>query len=345
MFGRIIGRLLNRKGTATSVDAGEARPKTDHGGAAPGRRTLRPIFSALKIGGPVLLLASLIPLSANTFEIPTTPSGSWTASGVTTGTVPFGFDAGGNPLTTSAQTGTYFKTTPSGLRMSVTVNGAFPNGTSGSYFATPPQTNTTGLNPSAAGTNPGVFTTTPTMPASTNPITLFTSFNPCVATFPASTTCTGLGTARGHAHRSAGRRCAGCRAQNSCDAHWRHREQRRHHHGARHRAADQRRWVVAGHQLLVHRVHRPQRLNVSATEFFGDPNAAGQTLNVNCGAAANTTSGCGTVQVNGNHGDAFAERESLPHHIGHKQLGARTPTATFFDMSFDEDFGGASCKL
>jgi hypothetical protein len=127
-------------------------------------------FIAKYFAATFAVLISFI-LGANllgAYEIPTTPAGTWTAVGVTTGTI-----AGGS----AAETGTYYKTTPSGLRLTVTVNGAFPNGTSGAYFSPPSGTSTTGLNPSAAGTNPGVFTTTPVLPAGSNPINLLVSAN------------------------------------------------------------------------------------------------------------------------------------------------------------------------
>ena len=349
MFGRVFRKLLNRFGTKQGPCADEVHAnapqlrEADNRASKLGAATSKASFLRnLAIGGPVLLLVALAPFQAGTFEIPTTPSGSWTASGVTNGQVPFGFDAGGNPLTTSADSGTYFKTTPSGLRMSVTVNGTFPIGTSGSYFATPPQTNTTGLNPSAAGTNPGVFTTTPTMPGSTNPLNLFTAFNPCVATFPASTTCTGLGTVRValtdplggavpvaapkiHVTRIGGTATGGGPPATTMELGT----------GLQINAGGS----SAGISFSSTASTGPT-LNVSATEFFGDPNAAGQTLNVNCGVNATTTSGCGTVQVNGNLATLLLNVKAYRTTLGPNSW-AQNADGYFFDMSFDEDFGGA----
>jgi uncharacterized repeat protein (TIGR01451 family) len=261
------------------------------------------------------------------YEIPTTPAGSWTAVGVTTGTI-----AGGS----AAETGTYYKTTPSGLRLTVTVNGAFPNGTSGAYFSPPSGTSTTGLNPSAAGTNPGVFTTTPVLPAGSNPINLLVSANPCQTSFPSALTCTGLGSVlvtltdpTGGAVPVVAPKIHVSRLGGTVGS------------------------MELATGLQINAGASSPGIGFAATsaatatlsvqggnEFFGNPNAGTVNLNVNCGATATSSAGCGTVQVTGNAATIQMNVNSYRTNVA-PNAWTNGADAFFFDMSFDEDFGGA----
>jgi uncharacterized repeat protein (TIGR01451 family) len=277
----------------------------------------------------VLAVAS-VATNSNAYEIPTTPAGSWTASGITTGTIP------GSPAASPAETGSYFKTTPSGLRMTITTDGVFPNGSSGAYFQTGAGTSTTGLNPSAAGTNPGVFTTTPVLPTGTNPINFLVSSDQCRLTATALTTCTGLGTIKVQLTDPVGglvpvvapklhvTRLGGTVGAMELAT------------GLQINSAGS----TAGIGFAATAAKTVTLAVTGGNEFFGDPNAAGTNLNVNCGATATSSAGCGTVQITGNPATILMNVKSYRTAVA-PNAWDNGGDAFFFDMSFDEDFGGA----
>ena len=285
-----------------------------------------------RLGRSVAIAAalSLVAVPAIPFEIPTTPNGSWTASGVTSGTIPF------SPSTLAVQTGSYYKTTPSGLRMTVTTDGAFPNGASGSYFMTPPQTGTGGLNPSGAGSNPGAFTLSPVMPIGANAIQLVTSVNPCQTTFSGSTTCTGLGTLRlaftdplGGAVPVVAPKIHVTRLGGTIGS-------MELATGLQINAGGS----TSGISFSAIAGARTATLTVNGTEFFGDPNVAGTTLNVNCGVNASTTAGCGSVQVNGSPSTILLNVKAYRTTVSPSNW-VNGADGYWLDVSFDEDYGGA----
>ncbi|MBK8457073.1 MAG: hypothetical protein IPL47_08205 [Phyllobacteriaceae bacterium] len=248
---------------------------------------------------------------------------------MTSGTVPFT-----PPLT--VETGSYYKTTPSGLRMTVTTDGAFPNGASGSYFMTPPQTGTGGLNPNGAGSNPGAFTLSPVMPTGANAIQLATSVNPCQTTFPASTTCTGLGTLRiaftdplGGAVPVVAPKLHVSRLGGTIGA-------MELATGLQINAGGS----TPGISFSAIAGARTATLTVNGTEFFGDPNVPGWLLNVNCGVAAGTSAGCGSVQVNGNPSTILFNVKAYRTTVAPNNWTGGVD-GYWLDVSFDEDYGGA----
>ena len=267
-------------------------------------------------------LVSALVTPAIPYEIPTSPSGSWTGSGITTGTFTFGGASLG------AETGSYFKTTPSGLRLTITVDGTFPPGSGSYFFTTPPNTNTGGLNPTAAGTSPGPFTTTPVMPIGANPIWLLESVFTCKTNFPSATTCPGIGNVtvtftdplgglvpvvqpKIHVTRLGGTVGAmelGAGLQNNTS-------------GIIATAAATATLAVKG-----------------GNEVYGNPTPVGNTLNVECGVSATTTAGCGTVQVTGTNSSLNFTVNAYRTTAGANAWGDGAD-GFFFDMSFDEDFG------
>ncbi len=302
-------------------------------------RLIRPLkWGFLQILARIALIASVLGLaavSANSFELPTTPAGSWTASGtITTGT------GGGGSFPLAS--GTYFKTTPSGLRMTVTVDGVFsggvPSGTSGSYFANPANTNTTSLNPSAAGTNPGPFTTNPVLPASTNGIVLETEFNPCTVSGPTSTTCTGLGTVTvtftdplGNPVRVVNPKIHVTRFGGTVGS-------MELTTGLQLNAALSTPGLTLGPTSPA---AQTATLNTTlSNEFFGDVAAPGVNTNVNCNATATSSAGCGSIQVTGSPStmvfNVKGYRTTIP-----PNSWSNGGDAYMFDVTFDEDFGGA----
>ncbi len=278
----------------------------------------------------VVFAALAITTNSNAYEIPTTPAGSWTASGISVGTIP------GSPAASPAETGTYFKTTPSGLRVTITSNGVFPNGSSGAYFNSPANTSTTGLTPSAAGTNPGVFTTTPVLPSTTNPLNMLVSVDQCRLTATALTTCSGLGNytivftdplgglvpvvaPKIHITRIGG--TIGVMELGS---------------GLQINAAGS----TPGIGFAATAAKTVTFATTGGNEVFGDPNAAGTNLNVNCGATATSSAGCGTEQVTGNPSTIMLNVKAYRTAVA-PNIWDNGGDAFFFDTSFDEDFGGA----
>ncbi len=287
-------------------------------------RKLRSSFSFFSI----ILFGST--LAAHAFEVPTTPANSWTGSGIVTGTVFSG---------TTGETGTYSKTTPSGLTVSGTANGQFTagasSGTSGAYFLSPGGTNTTWLNSTASGT-PGPFTSNPTLPATMNGLAFLTKTQPCVTSGAAATVCTGLGTYRftmtdpiGGAVPVVNPRMHITRIGGTVGA------------------------MELGTGLQINAGASSPGISfssiagaasatftISATEVFGNPNAPGTTLNVNCGVSATTTAGCGSVQVNGNLSILQLNLKAYRTTAGPNSW-AGGGDAYAVGWSFDEDFGGA----
>ncbi len=281
----------------------------------------------------VVLMAIFVP-PVQAYEIPTTPANSWTASGVTSGAAPT------SPAPTTIETGSYFKTTPSGLRVTITVDGAFtagaPTGTSGSYFGAPTGTSTTGLTPNGVGANPGQFTLSPVLPTSANPIQFGTWFQPCVVSSAASTTCTGMGTIKitftdplGQPVKVDNPRIHITRIGGAVGA------------------------MELGTGLQINSALSTPGLGISAVagaatstfavtggnEVLGDPNTA-TTLATTCTATATSTAGCGTVQVTGRPSTLVLNVKGYRTTAGPNSWAGGLDFY-FLDVSFDEDFGGA----
>lgn len=284
----------------------------------------------LVVAGILLTAAT----AARAYEVPTTPSGSWTGSGLTTG----------NVGTTAASSGTFSKTTPSGVTVRVTTNGVFSGGVSsgpsGSYFTGATQTGTGGLNPTAAGTSPGAFTTNPVMPPTINAVQLLTSFAPCQTSSPSLTTCNNFGTVvvnfvdasgtavrvsnpRIHVSRLGGTVSSGTIMELST--------------GLRINAAGSTPGVSFSATAPA---AQTDTLVITGTEFYGDPNAPTASLNVNCGASATQTAGCGSVQVNGEVSTLTLDLVGRRTTAGPNAWGT-AGDSYWFDVSFDEDYGGA----
>jgi uncharacterized repeat protein (TIGR01451 family) len=277
----------------------------------------------------IVTLASLgivLATPAIPYEMPTTPSGVWTGSGITTGSITFGTG------TLNVETGSYYKTTPSGLRMTVTVDGTFPP-TSSTYFLTPGNTDVTNMTPSASGTSPGPFTTIPVLPNPGSPngvnsLWLGVSVFPCKTSVPTGTTCNNLGTVKvtftdplgglvpvvqpkiqiTKLGGTVGAMEIGAGLQTSSSG-----------------------LALAGGGSTTLGVR-------NGNELFGDPNAPGTTLNVNCGVSATTTSGCGTVQVTGTTSKLDFIANAYRTTAGANAWGDGAD-GFFFNMTFDEDFG------
>ena len=261
---------------------------------------------------------------ARAYEIPTTPSGSWTGSNITSGSFTFG--AG----TQTAESGTYAKTTPSGLTVTITVDGTFPPG-SGSYFFAPGAgTNTTGMNPTAAGTSPGPFTTLPVLPNATNPLWMLDSVFTCKTTVPAATTCTGIGNVTvtftdptGGQVKVVNPKIHVTRLGGTV--------------GAMELGAG---WQTNSVGLSLTPAATATLAVQNGNEFYGNPTPPGTTLNVECGVSATTTAGCGSIQVNGTASTLNFVVNAYRTTAGGNAWGDGAD-GFFFDMSFDEDFGGA----
>ena len=281
----------------------------------------------------VAILVGVWPKAAFAYEIPTSPMDTWLGTGISTGS-----DALSG---VHVEAGTYQKTTPSGLTVTISVDGDISSGTttgsSGSYFGALGGTNTTFMNPSVAGTSPGDFSTSPTMPSTSNPILLETLFNSCAASFPTETSCDGLGTINitftdpvGGAVPVVGPRIHITKL------------------GGKIGAAE----FATGLQIDLTASTSGTGLSAIAgaatatlavngdNEVFGNPFAVGSTLDDNCDAASTSSAGCGSIQVTGAPSiiqfnvKGYRSSASSSDWAGSSDLYA-------FDMSFDEDFGGA----
>jgi hypothetical protein len=271
---------------------------------------------AMLAGFGIILATPAIP-----YELPTTPSGVWTGSGITTGTVTFGTG------TLGVETGTYYKTTPSGLRMSVTVDGTFPPG-SGSFFLQPGNNDTTSMTPSAAGSTPGPFTTNPLLPTGVNSLWMGASVFTCKTTAPTSTTCNGIGTVKVTFTDPLGQPVPVVQPKI-------HLTRLGGTVGAMELAAG---WQTNSTGLTLAGANTVTLGVRNGNEFFGDPNAPGTLLNTNCGVSATTTSGCGTVQVTSTVSQMDFNVNAYRTTAGANAWGDGAD-GFFFDMTFDEDFG------